>query len=151
LIFSADLAAMSSKEEQESDQVGTDSIDIEEGHDEAPQSVPTEKDAEPTEFKYKAHDLSIQIVSLMRSSRAAVLNLIGSLCILFCSVGFTNAYGVFQEYYAQTVLSHKSPSEIAWIGSFNLFIIFAFALPVGYLNDLYGPRVRFNNNVPGSG
>lgn len=107
---------MSSKEEQESDQVSTDSMDIEEGHEEVPHPVLTQKDAKPTEFTYEAHDLSIQRVLLMRSSRAATLNLIGSLCILFCSVGFTNAYGVFQEYYAQTLLSHKSFSEIAWIG-----------------------------------
>jgi len=63
------------------------------------------------------------------------------MCILFCSVGFSVAYGTFQEYYSQTLLSHKSPSQIAWIGSFALFIQFSFSLPVGYLNDLLGPTV----------
>ncbi|KAE9369845.1 MFS monocarboxylate transporter-like protein [Stipitochalara longipes BDJ] len=109
----------SCKDDMGSDAVGTD---IEEGGTQ--QSASPEKETTKSEF-----------------TPAALLNLTGSICILFCSVGFSVAYGTFQEYYSQTLLSHKSPSEIAWIGSFALFIQFSFSLPVGYLNDLLGPTI----------
>jgi MFS family permease len=137
---------MSSKEETESDLVA---MDLEQARDGTVQPAPEEKNVKLTEFTYVTFLFFNEKSSLIRSSIAAILNLIGSVSILFCSTGFTNAYGVFQEYYSQTLLSHKTPSEIAWIGSFDLFIMFAAALPVGYLNDLYGPRVCINRRVRG--
>jgi MFS family permease len=61
---------------------------------------------------------------------------------MFCSVGFINAFGVFEEYYQTSFLSHKSASDISWIGSFELFVMFGGTLPIGYLSDKHGPRVR---------
>jgi MFS family permease len=61
--------------------------------------------------------------------------------VFFCTVGFINAFGVFEEYYAEHQLSDKSPSTISWLGSFNIFIMFAGTFPVGYLNDKYGHGV----------
>ncbi|KAH9204483.1 MFS monocarboxylate transporter-like protein [Leptodontidium sp. 2 PMI_412] len=60
---------------------------------------------------------------------------------MFCSVGFVNAFGVFQEYYSKDQLKNKSESDIAWLGSFNIFCMFGMTIIVGYLNDKYGPRV----------
>jgi len=60
---------------------------------------------------------------------------------MFCSVGFVNAFGVFQEYYSGHLLSDKSASDISWLGSFNLFCMFGGTIVVGYMNDTHGPRV----------
>ena len=61
---------------------------------------------------------------------------------MFCSVGFVNAFGVFEEYYQSNLLHPTpTPSQISWLGSFNIFSMFGFTLLVGYLNDKYGPRV----------
>ncbi|KAK2865169.1 hypothetical protein FQN49_003842 [Arthroderma sp. PD_2] len=72
-------------------------------------------------------------------NRRAVLTLIGTTCILFCTVGFVNAFGVFQEFYSKTYFRDKSLSAISWFGSFNVFCMFAGALVTGVLSDLYGP------------
>ncbi|EEQ34227.1 hypothetical protein McanMca71_005017 [Microsporum canis] len=69
----------------------------------------------------------------------AVLTLIGTTCILFCTVGFVNAFGVFEEFYSKTFFHDKSLSEISWFGSFNVFCMFSGALVTGILSDLYGP------------
>lgn len=61
---------------------------------------------------------------------------------MFCSVGFINAFGVFQEYYAKNMLANKTASEISWLGSFNVFCMFGGTFVAGYLNDKYGPKVR---------
>ncbi|PVH76457.1 MFS monocarboxylate transporter-like protein [Cadophora sp. DSE1049] len=71
----------------------------------------------------------------------SILVLVGSFFAMFCSVGFVNAFGVFQEYYSANLLSDKSASEISWLGSFNLFCMFGGTIVVGYLNDKYGPRI----------
>lgn len=41
----------------------------------------------------------------------------GTMCSAFATVGFVNAWGVFQEYYEETLLKNYNPSTIAWIGS----------------------------------
>ncbi|KAH7395558.1 MFS monocarboxylate transporter-like protein [Cadophora sp. MPI-SDFR-AT-0126] len=71
----------------------------------------------------------------------SILVLIGSFSAMFCTVGFVNAFGVFQEYYSTNFLSNKSASDISWLGSFNLFCMFGGTIVVGYLNDKYGPRI----------
>ncbi|KAF8322349.1 MFS general substrate transporter [Cantharellus anzutake] len=44
--------------------------------------------------------------------------------LLTCSTfGFVNAWGVFQEYYSQTLLSNQSHSNIAWIGSVQYALV----------------------------
>jgi len=63
---------------------------------------------------------------------------------MFCSVGFVNAFGVFQEYYSQSLLQGNSESEISWLGSFNVFTMFAGALCVGALLEKVGPQVCSN-------
>ncbi|KAH6663027.1 MFS monocarboxylate transporter-like protein [Halenospora varia] len=74
-------------------------------------------------------------------NRDAILTLIGSTSVIFCTVGLVNAFGVFQTYYAETLLSNSSPSQISWIGSFNVFTLFFGTFPVGYLNVKYGHKI----------
>ncbi|TEA20215.1 Leporins efflux protein lepC [Colletotrichum sidae] len=61
-----------------------------------------------------------------------------SLC-LFCTVGFLNAFGVFQQYY-QTFLG-KSESDVSWIGSVSIFTIYFCAPVTGALVDKLDPTV----------
>ena len=68
--------------------------------------------------------------------------MLGTSGILFSTVGFVNAFGVFEQYYAETFFKDKSLSEIAWLGSFNIFCMFGGALVAGILNDIYGPKVN---------
>ncbi|KAI0684837.1 MFS general substrate transporter [Cytidiella melzeri] len=56
-------------------------------------------------------------------------------CSAFTAFGFINAWGVFQEYYQRTLLSDKSPSTIAWIGSIQYALVFMPGLAVGVLFD----------------
>ena len=46
------------------------------------------------------------------------------------------AFGVFQQYYSVTMLSDRSQSEIAWIGSFQYFLVFLIGLFGGRAFDL---------------
>jgi MFS family permease len=60
---------------------------------------------------------------------------------LFCTLGFQNAFGVFQAFYHDTILRDHSEFDIAWIGSLLTFMIFFFAAPAGVLVDRVGPTV----------
>lgn len=82
-------------------------------------------------------------VLLIQCSLRARLGLIGGFFAFFCSVGFLNAFGVFEEYYKEHELRNKSESQIAWIGSFQIFMMFACAPPAGLLVDKVGPTVSF--------
>ncbi|GAA5853637.1 hypothetical protein JCM5353_004829 [Sporobolomyces roseus] len=62
-------------------------------------------------------------------------NVGGAWCISFTSWGFTNSFGAFQTYYQDHQLAHKSPSEISWIGSFQLATVLACAIFAGKLFD----------------
>ncbi|PVG03911.1 MFS general substrate transporter [Serendipita vermifera] len=48
--------------------------------------------------------------------------------------GFTNSFGVYQDYYAPFYLTNYTPSEIGWIGSVQLFLL-CLCLPAGILFD----------------
>lgn len=52
----------------------------------------------------------------------------------------TNSFGVYETYYAANQLSNKTPSDIAWIGSFQLFCMFIGGMVSGRIFDSYGPK-----------
>ncbi|KXN82935.1 Riboflavin transporter MCH5 [Leucoagaricus sp. SymC.cos] len=54
----------------------------------------------------------------------------------FCTFGVVQSFGVYQDYYTRFALNEHSPSEISWIGSVQVFCLFAFGLPAGKLFDL---------------
>ncbi|KAF7793205.1 hypothetical protein EIP86_004314 [Pleurotus ostreatoroseus] len=54
----------------------------------------------------------------------------------FATFGFVNAWGVFQAYYEQTLLSTTPPSTIAWIGSIQYALVFIPGLVIGRLFDM---------------
>ncbi|EXJ79035.1 hypothetical protein A1O3_08536 [Capronia epimyces CBS 606.96] len=71
---------------------------------------------------------------------AAWLVVLGVWCTSFCSFGWLNSVGVFQEYYQRELLSSYSPSTISWIPSLQIFFIMGMGPVVGYLYDRFGPR-----------
>src|SRR5690242_3211949 len=54
----------------------------------------------------------------------AWLCLLGGFCCLFCSFGWINCLGIFQNYYQTHQLRDYSPSSIAWIASIEIFTMF---------------------------
>jgi MFS family permease len=72
--------------------------------------------------------------------KAAYLCLLGGACCLFCSFGWLNCLGVFQNYYQMNQLRDYSPSTIAWIPSIQIFVMFFPGPVVGWVNDNYGPK-----------
>lgn len=73
--------------------------------------------------------------------RDAWLCVAGSAASLFCSFGWVNAVGVFQEYYQNVALRQYSPSTVGWIVSTEVFLTM-FMLPwVGLWYDNFGPRL----------
>jgi len=55
--------------------------------------------------------------------------------VLFCTFGIVQSYGVYQDYYTRISLTEHTPSEISWIGSIQVFFVFAMGLPAGRLFD----------------
>ena len=65
----------------------------------------------------------------------------GAACAFFCTLGFTNTFGIFQAYYMFNMLPNHSADDIAWIGSLQAFLIFASGAIGGPLFDRYGAWV----------
>ncbi|TFK31703.1 major facilitator superfamily domain-containing protein [Crucibulum laeve] len=63
------------------------------------------------------------------------MTVVGSWLILFSTLGYIYAFGVYQDYYTRVFLSSHSPSSIAWLGSFQLMMPFASAIIAGKLFD----------------
>ena len=61
----------------------------------------------------------------------------------FNTWGFITSFGAFEDYYVNNLLKGNNASDIAWIGSFELFCIFAVgtfsgrALDAGYFHPTY--------------
>ena len=60
---------------------------------------------------------------------------------MFCTVGFANSFGVFEEYYEENQLADQSESAISWLGAIEVFFIFAGSIITGPLLDVFGPEV----------
>ncbi|KAI0006526.1 major facilitator superfamily domain-containing protein [Xylariaceae sp. FL0662B] len=60
---------------------------------------------------------------------------------MFCVYGIINTSGVFESYLSTHQLINSSPSQIGWIFSVYLFVVFFVGVQAGPSFDLYGPRV----------
>lgn len=109
--------------------------------------VPTSGGTDPREYGSsfeKRSDINVEVVQSTQSPQVtfpdgglqAWLVAIGGWFCLFCTSGLVHCYGVFQTYYEANQLSHKTPQEIAWIGSFQLFLMFAMGLFSGRFFDM---------------
>ena len=65
---------------------------------------------------------------------------LGGWCCLFCSFGWINCVGIFQDYYQTHQLQSYNPSTVAWIPSLEIFMMFFGGTFLGKVFDSYGPR-----------
>ncbi|KAJ3555533.1 hypothetical protein NP233_g12186 [Leucocoprinus birnbaumii] len=59
----------------------------------------------------------------------------GAFLTQFCSYGYLNSFGVYQDYYTREYMTAYSPSTISWIGSINGWLIISTGLVGGRLYD----------------
>ena len=69
------------------------------------------------------------------------LNTAAASAILFIGVGYTNTFGVFQDYYQTTLLPDESPQKIIAIGSVASSLYLILGVFAGRFADLVGYRV----------
>ncbi|KXN81984.1 Riboflavin transporter MCH5 [Leucoagaricus sp. SymC.cos] len=79
---------------------------------------------------------SKETVEDLDEHNGAWLIVIGTWLVQFCTYGYVSAFGVYQDYYTRELLSDKTPSEISWIGSVQLFLQYALGVVVGRIYDL---------------
>ncbi|KAJ6787995.1 hypothetical protein PWT90_01107 [Aphanocladium album] len=70
----------------------------------------------------------------------AWLVVLGGWCSSFCSYGWINSVGIFQQYYAEGPLKDYSPSQISWIPGLQIFFMSFMGPLIGVLFDRYGPK-----------
>ncbi|KAJ5594664.1 uncharacterized protein N7459_000872 [Penicillium hispanicum] len=71
----------------------------------------------------------------------------GAAFVFFSALGFSNSFGVFEEYYLTHQLRGDSPDKVAWIGSLSVFLQFASGAIGGPLFDRYGAWASLRNRV----
>lgn len=64
----------------------------------------------------------------------------GAFCGMGAVFGLINSAGVFESYFAGHQLAEYSRSQIGWIFSLYLFLVFFVGIQVGPIFDLYGSR-----------
>lgn len=69
----------------------------------------------------------------------------GAACVFFSAMGFSNAFGVFEEYYLSHQLNGQSPDKVAWIGSLATALQFLSGNIGGPLFDRFGAWVRISS------
>ena len=70
------------------------------------------------------------------------LIVVGCWCVMFFTFGFLNAFGIYEAYYLQTFMKNHPASDVAWIGSIQLFFLFSGGFVSGPICDKFGPQVR---------
>jgi len=69
------------------------------------------------------------------------LVVLGSFCAMLSLFGLINSAAVFESYFSTHQLVDKTSSEIGWIFSLYLFIVFFVGIQVGPIFDRFGARV----------
>ncbi|CAL1703508.1 unnamed protein product [Somion occarium] len=78
-------------------------------------------------------ELQVPAVVVPDGGARAWASVAGGWIIAFCTVGYAQSFGVFEDLY--TLAGASTATNIAWIGSFQLFMAFAMGLPAGKLFD----------------
>ncbi|KFA60764.1 hypothetical protein S40285_06320 [Stachybotrys chlorohalonatus IBT 40285] len=120
---------------------GKSSHEMSEARDEissVPATRSTPKDGEPS-------NIAARVLSKVASRTDVVLDpppdggwrawavVLGGFFVVMDTWGVVNSFGVFQPYY--TVALNRSPSDVSWIGSFQVFLLFFIGAGTGRLTD----------------
>ncbi|KAH8593313.1 major facilitator superfamily domain-containing protein [Bisporella sp. PMI_857] len=70
----------------------------------------------------------------------AWLCVFGCFLLQFSSFGYVNACGIFYFYYQSELLADHTSAQLAWITTFQVFLLFFLGPPVGIMIDAFGPR-----------
>jgi MFS family permease len=65
----------------------------------------------------------------------------GSFCATVSVFGLINSAAILESYFATHQLAHHTPSEIGWIFSLYLFIVFFVGIQIGPIFDAHGGRI----------
>ncbi|KAK2035187.1 MFS general substrate transporter [Colletotrichum zoysiae] len=71
----------------------------------------------------------------------------GAATIFFCTLGLSNTFGLFEEYYLTHQLQDYTASAVSWIGSVQSFLQFFSGMLGGPLFDRYGVWVIYPSAV----
>ncbi|KAF4626452.1 hypothetical protein G7Y89_g11708 [Cudoniella acicularis] len=113
-----------------------------------------ETDSSERESPFQKKPLELSSVDRILSDEAfpeggarAWMVAIGAGAALFSTMGYANAFGVYQEYYQEHQLRDETPSAISWIGSLQMFMIFASGVISGPLFDRYGEKIIWPSSI----
>ncbi|KAJ2965619.1 hypothetical protein NQ176_g10528 [Zarea fungicola] len=90
-------------------------------------------DGQSDGVEYRENEKSQATADVPDGGRAAWTHVLLMHIVFFNTWGVVNGYGVFQDYYTQ-VLS-RPPSDIAWIGSVETFLLFSVGVFSGRATD----------------
>lgn len=68
------------------------------------------------------------------------LAVVGSFCAMLSVFGLINSSAVFESYFSEHQLQDYTSSQIGWIFSLYLFVVFFVGIQVGPVFDRHGPR-----------
>lgn len=73
--------------------------------------------------------------------RQAWLTVLGAFGVQFSTFGYATSYGVYETYYSETLFRNHTLSEIAWIGSIQIWALLSASIVSGPLADRFGLQV----------
>jgi len=123
--------------DQEATASSRDSLDLSNDRDANHHGPTTEKDPEGLSRCPSA----ATTVDFPEGGAQGWLVVFGSFCAMFSLYGLINSAAVFESYFAANQLKHHTPSEIGWIFSLYLFIVFFVGVQVGPIFDRFGSRM----------
>lgn len=94
----------------------------------------------PTGATLTLHPSTATTVDFPEGGLTGWLVVLGSFCAMLSLFGLINSAAVFESYFTTHQLAHKTSSEIGWIFSLYLFIVFFVGIQVGPIFDRFGAR-----------
>ncbi|KAK0936611.1 hypothetical protein LTR29_011849 [Friedmanniomyces endolithicus] len=101
----------------------------------SPSSDPNDNDGGQLEKTTSAKPSLTNIRFVPNGGLRAWLQVLGSFFIYFNAWGIVNTFGTYQTYYETALLASSSPSQIAWIGSVQAFLLMVVSALGGPLYD----------------
>ncbi|KAF5376598.1 hypothetical protein D9757_009593 [Collybiopsis confluens] len=94
-----------------------------------------EESTATTESHDSSNVVPTETITFPEGGFQAWVTVMGGWMVLFISFGAIQSFGVYQDYYSRVSLSEESPSRISWIGSVQIFFLFAGGVFSGKLFD----------------